>query len=169
MTGSDTAESEAAARRAVGGILLLLGTAGLLLGLGASTGWDIRLPLGRFVWSLISLIVAVGGAALIWRTDHPRTAWRPRRGGRRFHSAVLYTRSTCPLCDEAARLLSEYSRFLPDIAEVDIDADPRLQEKFNTCVPVVEFDGRVRFRGHISEPLLRRLIEGTAPVDSRRR
>jgi predicted thioredoxin/glutaredoxin len=41
---------------------------------------------------------------------------------------------------------------------VDIDAEPELREKFNTCVPVVEIDGKVRFRGKVDPILLRRLI-----------
>jgi hypothetical protein len=45
---------------------------------------------------------------------------------------------------------------LPEI--VDIDEDPALIERFNTCVPVVEIDGRIRFRGHVNVVLLRRLL-----------
>jgi len=41
---------------------------------------------------------------------------------------------------------------------VDIDAEPELREKFNTCVPVVEIDGKVRFRGKVDPILLRRLM-----------
>ncbi len=41
---------------------------------------------------------------------------------------------------------------------VDIDADPILRDRFDTCVPVVEIDGRVRFRGRVEPRLLRRII-----------
>ena len=77
---------------------------------------------------------------------------------------MLYTRSECPLCDEAVRTLRPYGPYLPDIAIRDIDKDSSLKEKYDTCVPVLEIDGRVRFRGHVNETLLRRLIEGSPPV-----
>jgi len=48
--------------------------------------------------------------------------------------------------------------------QVDIDADPELRSQFDTCVPVISTDGRIRFRGRVNEVLLRRLIEGTPPA-----
>ena len=72
------------------------------------------------------------------------------------HSVVLYTRRGCHLCDEADRLLRAYGL---DPQHVDIDRDPSLRERFDTCVPVVEIAGRVRFRGRINEVLLRRLLD----------
>jgi hypothetical protein len=50
--------------------------------------------------------------------------------------------------------------------EVDIDRDPELVARFSTCVPVVELDGKVRFRGRVNEVLLRRLIAATPPRDT---
>jgi hypothetical protein len=41
---------------------------------------------------------------------------------------------------------------------VDIDADPKLLAGFDTCVPVVEIDGKVRFRGRVDPILLRRIL-----------
>jgi hypothetical protein len=41
---------------------------------------------------------------------------------------------------------------------VDIDQDPSLQAIYNEWVPVVEINGRVRFRGHVDPVLLRRVI-----------
>jgi glutaredoxin len=69
--------------------------------------------------------------------------------------ALLYTRQGCHLCDEAAELLGRYGFSL---TKVDIDADPQLQARYTTCVPVVEIDGKVRFRGRINEVLLQRLL-----------
>lgn len=40
----------------------------------------------------------------------------------------------------------------------DIDADPALRDRFDTCVPVVEIDGKIRFRGRVDPILLRRLL-----------
>jgi glutaredoxin len=68
---------------------------------------------------------------------------------------VLYTRKGCHLCEEAHRLLSEIG-LSPKL--VDIDQDEDLKNRFDTCVPVVEIDGRVRFRGRIEPRLLRRII-----------
>jgi glutaredoxin len=68
---------------------------------------------------------------------------------------VLYTRDGCHLCDNAERMLVQHG-LRPEI--VDIDTDPALSEQFDTCVPVVEIDGKVRFRGRVSAVLLRRLL-----------
>lgn len=70
-------------------------------------------------------------------------------------NAVLYTRKSCQLCDEAKETLEMYGF---SIHEIDIDTQPKLLEKYDTCVPVVEIDGKVRFRGTINEVLLVRLI-----------
>ena len=68
---------------------------------------------------------------------------------------VLYTRKGCHLCDDAAALLRRHC-LAP--REIDIDADPALVARFTNCVPVVVIDGKERFRGRVSELLLRRLL-----------
>ena len=68
---------------------------------------------------------------------------------------VLYTRQGCHLCDIAKETLLQYGQS-PE--EVDIDADPDLRARFDCCVPVVEIDGKIRFRGHVDKRLLRRLL-----------
>jgi glutaredoxin len=68
---------------------------------------------------------------------------------------VLYTRRGCHLCDEARLVLEQHGLALQ---LVDIDADERLRQRFDTCVPVVEIDGRVRFRGRVDPVLLRRIL-----------
>jgi glutaredoxin len=68
---------------------------------------------------------------------------------------ILYTRHACPLCDEAADLLRRHGL---NPRPVPIDDDPALQFRFDTCVPVVQIDGRIRFRGRVNEVLLRRLL-----------
>ncbi|MCA9148429.1 MAG: glutaredoxin family protein [Planctomycetales bacterium] len=72
---------------------------------------------------------------------------------------IFYTRTGCHLCDVALDLLRRYGQS-PKL--VDIDADEQLRAKFNTCVPVVEIDGKVRFRGRVNELLLKRLLDGLA-------
>ncbi len=73
---------------------------------------------------------------------------------------TLYTRQGCHLCDEAWKCLSHWQRrygFLLDV--VDIDGDPDLQAQHGLHVPVVTVNGKVRFRGHVSPVLLRRLLD----------
>ncbi len=88
--------------------------------------------------------------------------------GRRCKRLVFYTRAGCHLCDEARATLDRYSAYFPPIEAVDIDGDPQLIARFSTCVPVVEMDGKVRFRGRVNELLLRRLIAATPPRDTTR-
>lgn len=71
--------------------------------------------------------------------------------------ARLYTRRGCHLCEVAEAVLVKYGL---KVELVDIDTVPALQERYNHCVPVVEIDGRERFRGRVDERLLRRLLEG---------
>jgi glutaredoxin len=69
--------------------------------------------------------------------------------------ATLYTRQGCHLCDEALAILRQHG-LSPRL--VDIDADPALRQRYNECVPVVEIDGRERFRGRVNEVLLARIL-----------
>lgn len=69
--------------------------------------------------------------------------------------AVLYTRNGCHLCDDAKEVLIRNDL---RVREVDIDGDPTLKAEFDLCVPVVEIDGKIRFRGHVDEVLLARLL-----------
>jgi glutaredoxin len=71
------------------------------------------------------------------------------------HRVVLYTRQGCHLCEDAKRLLESHG-LTP--ASIDIDADPALRERYDTCVPLVEIDGQIRFRGQVEPVLLRRLL-----------
>jgi glutaredoxin len=80
------------------------------------------------------------------------------RNGRREEwsmDVILYTRTGCHLCDDALAMLTNHA-LNPVI--VDIDDDPELRDRFDTCVPVVEIDGKVRFRGKVDLLLLRRLL-----------
>lgn len=72
------------------------------------------------------------------------------------HKVVIYSREGCHLCTDAEQLLLRHGLH-PHV--VDIDHDPALQARFDTCVPVVEIDGKVRFRGRVDALLLRRIIQ----------
>ncbi len=71
-------------------------------------------------------------------------------------NVILYTRTGCHLCDEAQQTLAEHG-LRPEL--VDIGTSPALRDQFDTCVPVVEIDGKVRFRGHVDALLLKRLLK----------
>jgi glutaredoxin len=73
---------------------------------------------------------------------------------------VLYTRRDCCLCDEARRVLESHG--LEPIC-IDVDEVAELRERHGDWVPVVEFDGQIRFRGRVDPVLLRRLLAGGKP------
>lgn len=68
--------------------------------------------------------------------------------------ARLYTRAGCGLCDEAAQLLRDEGW---QVESVDIDTDPDLTKRYSLLIPVVEINGRERFRGRVNRVLLRRI------------
>ncbi len=68
---------------------------------------------------------------------------------------VLYTRDGCHLCDQAKEILLRHGL---QPLEVDIDADAQLHQRYTNCVPVIEINGKERFRGRVDERLLRRIV-----------
>jgi glutaredoxin len=70
-------------------------------------------------------------------------------------NVILYTRRGCHLCEEVLLMLQRHG-IAPHC--IDIDNDPALRDKFDECVPVVEINGRVRFRGTVHPVLLRRIL-----------
>ncbi len=75
----------------------------------------------------------------------------------RDRDVILYTRQNCCLCDEAKQVLEMYG-LQPKL--IDIDEHEDKLAKYNECVPVVEIDGKVYFRGKVNEILLRRILHG---------
>lgn len=59
------------------------------------------------------------------------------------------------MCDVAQQTLIDHGL---EPALIDIDRDESLRDQFDTCVPVVEIDGKVRFRGKVDHLLLKRLL-----------
>ncbi|HET6846471.1 MAG TPA: glutaredoxin family protein [Anaerolineales bacterium] len=54
-------------------------------------------------------------------------------------NVTLYMRADCGLCDEVRAHLRELQRDIPHrLAEIDIDADPVLREKYHEQIPVIE-------------------------------
>ncbi len=154
----------------VSSAFVLLGATGLFLLVESQTGTftgPLSYPLREHApiwWMTFGGLLALGIWSL-WNRSHGQTSWRPTYSGRRFLSVVLYTRDGCPLCDDAAELLGTYRRWLPPVTEVDIDLDPELIARLGEEIPVVQMDGKTRFKGRVNETLLRRLIEGTPPLN----
>ena len=151
------------------GSVLLYGGVGLLILSGIERVSYLPFPMPEFwysnrpFWPFLGILAIPCGMALLRK--EPKLNWRPTLAGPRFGSVVLYTRKRFHLCDDSKILLRTYASWLPAPVEVDIDGDEELKEQFNTCVPVVEIDGKIRFRGIVDEMLLRRLIEGSEPVE----
>ncbi|MDA7527921.1 glutaredoxin family protein [bacterium] len=150
-------------------VAVLIGCLGLVLlieaQLGTFTG-SLSYPLREHapIWGMTFAGMVGIGIWTLWDLAHHQTSWRPTYPGRRFQNVVMYTRDGCPLCDEAAELLAAYRRWLPPLTEVDIDLDHELKTRLGEEIPVVQMDGKTRFKGHVNETLLRRLIEGTPPL-----
>lgn len=71
------------------------------------------------------------------------------------HKVILYTRENCCLCEDAKRILEMYG-LQPQL--VDIDKHPEKLARYSDCVPVVEINDKVHFRGKVNEILLRRIL-----------
>lgn len=75
------------------------------------------------------------------------------------HTAVLYTKEGCCLCDRARAVLSRLQQhFDLSVEEVDIEGDATLYERYRYVVPVVVIDGKHRFESKIAEYYLRRAL-----------
>lgn len=165
-------------RSTLGSVLLFLGIAVLsLLVADRTAGLPVNLPRSWYTdrgwWVAIGLVAFGAGWYLLGdpksAAEQPRTREsagvgpRAPEAGVRFERVLLYTRPGCHLCDLALETLHKYRDSLPPPIEIDIDGDPVLTARFSTCIPVVEIDGKVRFRGRVNEVLLRRLIDATPP------
>lgn len=161
------------ARGCLGSTALVVGAVLFCLGFVAEAGGDLPffMPrswyVNRWLWYVLAVAGIAAGVYLLRSRPRSSVAWKPSRPGLRFRRLLLYTRANCELCEEAKSILDDYRGFLPPVQEVDIEGDRELLQTFGTCVPVVEIDGKVRFRGRVDEPLLRRLIEGTPPRESK--
>ena len=72
---------------------------------------------------------------------------------------TVYTRAQCCCCHKALDVLKDAqqrSGFV--IEEIDIDKAPNLIALYDTEVPVVALNGKVRFRGVVNSALLERLL-----------
>ena len=83
-----------------------------------------------------------------------------------MNQVVLYTKQTCPLCDEAKELLYKLQAEIPfDLKEKDIYQDDRLLEKYQLMIPVIEANGKIVIFGKIEENSLRKRLLELVSVD----
>jgi glutaredoxin len=74
---------------------------------------------------------------------------------------TLYSRVGCHLCDEARMVVARVCEELGEsFAEVDIDADTDLQDRFGDEVPVTFVDGRQHDFWRVDEGRLRAALAG---------
>ncbi len=94
---------------------------------------------------------------------------------RRKRKVTVYSRSDCPLCEEALEFLAQRRR--RDRLEIEvksIEGDPDLERAYWDRIPVILIDGRERFYGRIDPVLFSRLMaapekgmgSGPRPSDS---
>jgi glutaredoxin len=77
---------------------------------------------------------------------------------------TLYTKTDCPLCDDAARALERVRTRVPfELEVVDIEQDAALRDRYGERVPVVLVDGEPEFEYFVDERRLEdRLAAGAA-------
>ncbi len=156
-------------RQWVGSMMMLVAAIVFVLFVGEKTvGLPFEMPRSFYafpvMWFAGALIMLLAGVFIVSQaTPATKEAWHPSRPGQRFDHVLLYTRPGCHLCDVANDILAKYRKYLPETEEVNIESNPEFLERYATDIPVVACDGRVRFRGHVDELLLRRLIEATPP------
>ncbi len=80
----------------------------------------------------------------------------------------LFTRSDCPLCEQAMDLLEEYGHLLPEIEYIDIDGNEELERVHGESIPVLEIEGKIRFRGRIQRWQLERQLDARLRQRKRR-
>ncbi|MCH2200577.1 MAG: glutaredoxin family protein [Fuerstiella sp.] len=119
-----------------------------------SRSLHLLLCIGFFLGGLFLLRDPTQATSLDGETLNPGGEGQPV-----FDSVRLFTRSDCPLCEEAIDTLELYGAWMPEIEFIDISGDSILEEQYGQCIPVIEIDSRIRFRGRVDSILLRRLIE----------
>jgi glutaredoxin len=75
------------------------------------------------------------------------------------HCITLYTKPGCHLCDEAKAVLQTLRQQCAfELQEVDITADPALDQAFREEIPVGYLDGRKIFKYRVDPALLQRQL-----------
>ena len=76
-------------------------------------------------------------------------------------TVTLYSKTDCPLCDEARKALDRVHARVPfEREEVDITTDAGLEAAYRERIPVVAVDGRDLFDFHVDEEILEQRLAG---------
>lgn len=150
---------------------IFLWSAGVLAVLIFVDKWtELQLPFPRFWYTTRSLHAAVCAGLVVLGWLSHRNAFKDSPGedatSAVFQSVIVFSKPGCSLCDSAMEILSEYSDVLPEVKIVDITGDEELEELYSSFVPVIEIDGRIRFRGIVSAELLERMIDAKQRQDT---
>ena len=71
----------------------------------------------------------------------------------------IYSRPGCHLCDEMKAIVQRVARDVPlAFEEIDISAEPDLEERYRLEIPVLFVEGRKAAKYRITEGELRRLL-----------
>ncbi|MDQ0244679.1 glutaredoxin [Bacillus fengqiuensis] len=74
-------------------------------------------------------------------------------------NVIMYTKTGCPLCEKAKRVLLELQDEHPfRLQEVDIYQDDALLEKYQLMIPVVVIDGEEVAFGQIQKVEIRKRL-----------
>ena len=74
---------------------------------------------------------------------------------------LLYGRPGCHLCDDARNVIARVCADLGErFAEIDVDSDPALRERFGEEIPVTFVDGRQHDFWRVDEARLRAALTG---------
>ncbi len=138
-------------------LLILATVLACLIFVDRCTTINIRWPGFWYRSRSFHLLICIGVLVAAW--------WAHRCAGRLpgdsevvFRSVTVYSKPNCELCDRAIEILDQFEDALPEVRVVDISENADLQLQHGTSIPVVEMDGRVRFRGMVSVELLERMI-----------
>jgi glutaredoxin len=75
---------------------------------------------------------------------------------------TVYTREACGCCDQALLILRDFQKrygYELELIDLDTESPAELKKEYDTWVPVVAVNGKVRFKGKVNEILLHRLLE----------
>ncbi|MFC3886601.1 glutaredoxin family protein [Bacillus songklensis] len=74
-------------------------------------------------------------------------------------NVVMYTKTSCPLCEKAKQVLLELQQEHPfTLQEIDIYQDDSLLEKYQLMIPVVAIDGEDVAFGQIQKVEIRKRL-----------
>lgn len=79
---------------------------------------------------------------------------------------TLLTRPYCHLCDDMRKALAEHAPEVP-VLEIDVDADPALEARWGTLVPVLLADGQELCHYRLDIRALDAIVARSAGANSR--